>query len=657
MQFEVYKNGNNDYYIDYYVAVAFGVGELLETYVIGTRTFVKANEKDINSIIEISKATNTTYEPVYFNLNIPAIKAKSEVQFEIYKDDETYYIDYYVAVAFGTKINENRIQLGNREFVKVTREDIDRIIEISKLTDTTYIPVTFKLYKNNKNEAVEFEVYQKDDSFLVDYIVAVSFGVGNPANLEKIGNRTFVRISKAELDSIIDHSNKTNTPYVPHFFNALNTKQVAKLLVYRDEDNNLFIASNAADVLGIKILCLENIRPNELHSKITEEELQKIINDGKANGIEIQPEFVELKHKQNETNNIVVILNTSNRLFMPANICEQYSLGNREVSIKVDNILYFETNDEEIDELGNKGNKVLIKKHQDLPLDVKPTNKDYAVLEAYKNIEDSTLYLEDGVCVFANIGNRTDATFINGKRCYQINENELEIAANILNALSVIKYFETEKTEVHREENGRETITVYSAKSGLYLEERLCDTLNILSDKEKVIDNKKYYRINKGTVDRLSNRYELVYETIPQKTARFIACTLDDNLYIEEYIANLFKFHSIGPKVRIEGKIYYQVTKEQIESIVTITNNLDTKLVPLIKEIQLKKETSGERNPIFSEDDYSDELLPGTNIYRPREKREGETPEEYESFLTNYYLTFFPKANLKDGEEQTTIKR
>ena len=584
MQFEVYKDGDN-FYIDYYVAVAFGVGDLLDTVNISSRVFVKANKLDIDTLVEISKNTDTIYEPVYFNLNIPAIKAKEEVQFEVYDEDGTYYIDYYVAVAFGIELSgESRI-IGNREFVKVTEKEISNLMELSKLTDNTYIPVVFKLQKTHSSkddiETVEFEVYRKDDNYLVDYIVAVSFAVGDPSKLQKIGNRTFVEISKDELDNIIDYSNQTDTPYVPHYFNALDNKQVAKLIIYKDENNELYIASNAADVLGIKLLCLENIKPNELHSKISKEDLNRIIESGKEIGIEIQPEYVDLEKKEKKHNHT--------------------------------------------DEL--------------------------VILEAYKNIETGELYLEDGVCAYCDIGNREQATYVNGKRCYKVQENELSIAANMLNATAVTKYFELEKTEIHEErkepEEQKQTITILSAKSGFYLNQSICENNNIYSNKEKIINNNNYFKINQNNIDRLRSKYNIEYKELPQKEAQFIVCTLDDKVYVEEYIANLFKYQSIGHKIRIEGKIYYEVTQEQVDKIVNITSTLDTKLEPMYRGIKLKsKKQEGIKSDIFEEDDYSDELIPGTNIYKPRYRRPEESLEDYEYFLTRYYLTFFPNAKL-----------
>jgi hypothetical protein len=172
----------------------------------------------------------------------------------------------------------------------------------------------------------------------------------------------------------------------------------------------------------------------------------------------------------------------------------------------------------------------------------------------------------------------------------------------------------------------------------------------ISSAKEKVIDGNKYLRVHQKDVDKLRKNYTINYQELPQKTAKFIVCTLDNDVYIEEYLMNLFKFSSTGTKVRIEGKIYHPVTQEQIDKIISITSTLDTKLEPVYRGIKLRQEKKEEVEPVkddrFSEDDYSDELIPGTNIFKPRNRKADESTEDYEYFLTKYYLAFFPNAKL-----------
>jgi len=67
----------------------------------------------------------------------------------------------------------------------------------------------------------------------------------------------------------------------------------------------------------------------------------------------------------------------------------------------------------------------------------------------------------------------------------------------------------------------------------------------------------------------------------------------------------------------------------------------------MYRGIKLKnRKQQGIKSEKFEEEDYSNELIPGTNIYKPRNRRPEESIEDYEYFLTRYYLTFFPNAKL-----------
>ena len=56
-------------------------------------------------------------------------------------------------------------------------------------------------------------------------------------------------------------------------------------------------------------------------------------------------------------------------------------------------------------------------------------------------------------------------------------------------------------------------------------------------------------------------------------------------------------------------------------------------------------------NNIILDEETSDELIPGTNIKRPRYRKEDETDEEYAAFLESYYNRAFPTASDEDEEE------
>ena len=48
---------------------------------------------------------------------------------------------------------------------------------------------------------------------------------------------------------------------------------------------------------------------------------------------------------------------------------------------------------------------------------------------------------------------------------------------------------------------------------------------------------------------------------------------------------------------------------------------------------------------MFTEEDYSEEYIPGTDIRRPRGRETYETDEEYVEFLERFYNHYFPNSN------------
>ena len=96
----------------------------------------------------------------------------------------------------------------------------------------------------------------------------------------------------------------------------------------------------------------------------------------------------------------------------------------------------------------------------------------------------------------------------------------------------------------------------------------------------------------------------------------------------EEYVEFLERYYNYYfPNSRERNNSTYSLTRDQIIQDPPI---YQTEEVP------------------FTEEDYSDEYIPGTNIRRPRHRGIYETDEEYVEFLERYYNYYFPQ------EENTT---
>lgn len=157
------------------------------------------------------------------------------------------------------------------------------------------------------------------------------------------------------------------------------------------------------------------------------------------------------------------------------------------------------------------------------------------------------------------------------------------------------------------------------------------------------------------------------------------------DLYIREYVKqkfkDRFKLDTYGEGVRINGSLCYKIDQDEADYIINNANNDFSPYLTRIDEVELPKEkeySADDYNIVqeafdelvnngykpgteeFAEavnnigsvvenefeigpDDTIDELIPGTNIKRPRYRKNHETDEEYEEFLKNYYSKVFPQ--------------
>lgn len=124
-----------------------------------------------------------------------------------------------------------------------------------------------------------------------------------------------------------------------------------------------------------------------------------------------------------------------------------------------------------------------------------------------------------------------------------------------------------------------------------------------------------------------------------------------EDYYVRKYAVDRFKLKSadIGNEVRINGSLCYKISEADVNRIKENANNAFSPYIADVKEITLEKEKA----PIIAPEDTKDELIPGTNIKRPRDRGIDETDEEYEAFLKSYYDKVFPKKVEENVKEIT----
>ena len=123
--------------------------------------------------------------------------------------------------------------------------------------------------------------------------------------------------------------------------------------------------------------------------------------------------------------------------------------------------------------------------------------------------------------------------------------------------------------------------------------------------------------------------------------------------YVRKYAVERFKLKSadLGNEVRINGSLCYKISASDVERIKENANNAFSPYIADIKEIELEKK----RDYTISPEDTKEELIPGTKIKRPRDRKPYETDDEYEAFLKSYYDKVFPQDEVDKEKEAPAI--
>ena len=119
----------------------------------------------------------------------------------------------------------------------------------------------------------------------------------------------------------------------------------------------------------------------------------------------------------------------------------------------------------------------------------------------------------------------------------------------------------------------------------------------------------------------------------------------DDTYYVRKYAVDRFKLKSadLDSEIKINGSVCYKISETDVERIKENANNAFAPYMADIKEITLENTDNNE----ITDEDTKDELIPGTSIKKPRDRKTYETDEEYEAFLKAYYEKVFAEEEEK----------
>ena len=264
--------------------------------------------------------------------------------------------------------------------------------------------------------------------------------------------------------------------------------------------------------------------------------------------------------------------------------------------------------------------KMCVQKNTKEMLEVFSDNKPHCIQKDDKYYINRAMY---EYTVKKNIKIEGTPRVIGGKNFYEITKEQLkEIKENYNNTNNKINT----NTNTSTKTNTNSYIIIYNDKitNKKYIKET---DLGYKKENPKTIMNNTCYEISDEEINKLNKRIVNISIYLKQKkTLKVPIASIDNKLYIpSEYTSN-----SNSKKIKIDGVIYNEVSKDYLAILKQQLNNKDTELV-LIKKSIVKKNTT------------SSNLIPGTNIPRPRNRGLYETDEEYEQFLKEYYDKAFNK--------------
>ena len=377
-----------------------------------------------------------------------------------------------------------------------------------------------------------------------------------------------------ELEELITNSESINTKILPKeiFCNKkikkINTKRNKKLFIVYDTELGTYLNCELCRKYNVGDKNTKNFIEGHFCYKINDEDITKIedITKNSTPYLKAFHKIICLKPKKYFT---VYIIN--NKFYVEEEMCAKYNIGDKTKYKFIRNTKCINVSKQEISKIEQDNIKASYNQ-----LFQTQTKESFTV---YKT--ETGLYLKEELCKKFNIESN-DIQTIEGFNCYKVNENDIQkIEELTINA-------DPKLTRRYRHIK-IDTFIILSAKSGLYIEEDIQKKYNIISKKTKTFNNKKYKQITLDDIkkiEKLANT-KAKYQKIEQKQTSFIVYNDLTSLYIDEYIANLFKINTRKNSQYINNTKYVEISQTDVDYIENITKNLDTYLQA--KYVELKK--------------------------------------------------------------------
>ncbi len=273
-------------------------------------------------------------------------------------------------------------------------------------------------------------------------------------------------------------------------------------------------------------------------------------------------------------------------------------------------------------------------------------------LKIYQTNEND-FYIASTICEKLKIGNANKTQNFDGIPCYKVSKEEI----NNLEKKRNLKCKYIKKTLLTY-------FRVFETSEGLYMSEKLCNDYS-LGDKSnsKEIENITCLKVTKEAIEKTEkehpnfkanykpiNSKEKTTEKEKEKIKIKIYRDKNNTYYISEKVYNALKLEQKSTNKKIDNEYYLSISKEELDIISNKLKELNFNFE--FKEQELVEENNLEIKP---NKEQKDKLIPGTNIYLPRDRKILETDEEYEAFLERYYNKYVIKKERNKDQKDKLI--
>ena len=500
-------------------------------------------------------------------------------------DKDVDYIDYYDMT--DDKRLYSVVKMENGKYYKdssVSDYTYDELSENIIKKDLNELPEEMNNYQQNTKDdskyELEFEVYNTDTGYFVASTIAEAFHLPKKYRTKKINNVICVPVTEEEINRIEVISNQ-GIPTLKHkIVNELHQQlqTQAEFIVYHMSDPDRYFVTESISNKYEVGLGTHYINGN-LCKQINNDEIKLIEERSQNDNPCLKSKIVDLVF----TKPIVEVYKNeeTNRKYKKEEICSQNNIGIGHHYI--DNNLYKEVNDTELDKL-NKKNELRYKNLQFQKFVIK--------FIVYVDENAGRHFIEKETSTKLGIGKGIH--FIGSKECKEVTLKEIKevVDSSLYGSIQyepnyIYLQFDKKKTKV--EEKEEEQTIVYKDKNNnnkLYTKKEDCDKYNIGNKNSfKYINNQECYEISLIELTRIKNPVvrtvyllkEVDFEIVKDiEKESYIVCNYEDYKFIEKEIANKYNIN-YSTEINVDGKKFVEINETDLNKIDIIRKDVNIK--------------------------------------------------------------------------------